>query len=325
MTGKDTDLIEIDVNDKRARRVRNDSRPAAVPPAPPARQQDSLGEQLVRYGTHLAASDLAENTKRAFASDIQILTEYFPEHLSVGSLTLGKLEAYFDWMQKERKAPCNNKTLSRRITSTRSFFGWLIQEGHLQEDPTRGLKRVAADPHVPTILNTGDIKRLNQKASDIFWKGQTPDARPLLLLQLLLQTGMKKKEVTSLRFSDFRFGSRALVHVRSGDGQPAYRDRHLPLSRNFGSILDAYRSQYAADKDDDTPVFDCTARNLEYQLEDLGRQAGPVSCKVGFEVLRWTAAVSDLRIGIDPEALRHKLGLSPVAWRNTRVRLHTLI
>lgn len=324
MTGKDADLIEIDVNDKRTRRVRNDSRPAAVPPAPPASQQDSLGEQLVRYGTHLAASGLAENTKRAFASDIQILTEYFPEHLEVGSLTLKDLETYFDWMQKERKAPCSNKTLSRRITSTRSFFGWLIQEGHLQEDPTRGLKRVTADPHVPTILNTGDIKRLNQKASDIFWKGRDPDARPLLLLQLLLQTGMKKKEVTSLRFSDFTFGSRALVHVRS-DAGPAYRDRHLPLSRNFGSILDAYRNQYAADKDDDAPVFDCTARNLEYQLEDLGRQAGPVSCKVGFEVLRWTAAVGDLRVGVPPEALRRKLGLSPVAWRNTRVKLHTLI
>ena len=325
MTGKDTDLIEIDVNHRRAQRVRDDSAPAVIPPAPPEGQPGSLGEQLVRYGTHLASSDLAENTKRAFASDIQILTEYFPEHLDVDQLTLKDLEAYFDWMQKERQAPCSNKTLSRRITSTRSFFGWLMEEGLLQEDPTQGLRRISTDPHVPAILNTGDIKRLNQKASDIFWNGQNPDARPQLLLQLLLQTGMKKKEVIGLRFSDFTFGGRALVHVRSGAGQPAYRDRHLPLSRNFGSILDAYRSQYAPDKDDDTPVFDCTARNLEYQLEDLGRQAGPVSCKVGFEVLRWTAAVGDLRIGVAPEALRRKLGLSPVAWRNTRIKLHTLI
>ena len=305
--------------------MRDDSGGAVVPPAPPEGPPGSLGEQLIRYGTHLASSGLAENTKRAFASDIQILTEYFPEHLDVNRLRLKELEAYFDWMQKERKAPCSNKTLSRRITSTRSFFGWLLEAGILQEDPTQGLRRVSTDPHVPAILDTGDIKRLNRKASDLFWKGRNPDARPLLLLQLLLQTGMKKKEVIGLRFSDFTFGGRALVHVRSGAGQPAYRDRHLPLSRNFGSILDAYRIQYAAGKDDDAPVFDCTARNLEYQLEDLGRQAGPVSCKVGFEVLRWTAAVGDLRIGVAPEALRRKLGLSPVAWRNTRVKLHTLI
>ena len=46
--------------------------------------------------------------------------------------------------------------------------------------------------------------------------------------------------------------------------------------------------------------------------------------QVGFEALRWTAAVRDFRTGTSEEQLRKKMGLSKISWRETREKIYQL-
>jgi site-specific recombinase XerD len=71
-------------------------------------------------------------------------------------------------------------------------------------------------------------------------------------------------------------------------------------------------------------LFPCTARNLEYVLDEASKRAGLTPRRVSFEALRYTCAVRDLREGMDEDALRRKLGLSHITWADTLEKLKKL-
>ena len=73
-----------------------------------------------------------------------------------------------------------------------------------------------------------------------------------------------------------------------------------------------------------TDLFECTPRNLEYVLDEVGQRANIRSTQVGFETLRWTSAVRDFRTGMPEERLREKMGLSKISWRETREKIYRL-
>ena len=81
-------------------------------------------------------------------------------------------------------------------------------------------------------------------------------------------------------------------------------------------MLDEYLEQYKPTEE----IFTCTARNLEYILNDVQDGAG-VETKVSFEILRWTSAVRDYLGGMDMDDLREKMGLSRVSWRETSTKI----
>jgi integrase/recombinase XerD len=93
----------------------------------------------------------------------------------------------------------------------------------------------------------------------------------------------------------------------------------LALGPGFVSLSQEYRTQYHPQIN----LFECTNRNLEYVLRDLGMLAG-VETPISFETLRMTCAVRDYRRGVPLEALRLKLGLSRLSWEDTSVKIERL-
>jgi integrase/recombinase XerD len=85
-------------------------------------------------------------------------------------------------------------------------------------------------------------------------------------------------------------------------------------------VLDEYLGQY---QPADT-LFTCTARNLEYVLHDLAEAAELPPGSLSFENLRWAAALQDWRAGVEHDDIRQKLGLSKIAWRETKMKLGRL-
>jgi integrase/recombinase XerD len=69
-------------------------------------------------------------------------------------------------------------------------------------------------------------------------------------------------------------------------------------------------------------LFDCTARNLEYVLDDVA-EAVEVP-EISFEMLRWTSAVRDYIGGMASDDLREKMGLSRISWRETSRKIEIL-
>jgi integrase/recombinase XerD len=148
--------------------------------------------------------------------------------------------------------------------------------------------------------------------------GEKTDPRPHLLVNLLLHTGVKKQECMAIKLTHIDTSNPAgpVVHIRYDKPRMLYKERRLRLPPGWVQVLAQYRRAY----EPEAFLFPCTARNLEYVLTHVAKQAG-LPEGMSFEMLRWTCAVRDYQARMDPERLRRKLGLSQMSWRETEPKL----
>lgn len=295
---------------------------AAETAPPPLRADSTLSAAITAFDEYMIRKGFSENTIKAFRNDLKILTGFMDGATRLHQISTQHLEDYLNWMQTERGAPCSAKTLARRITSLKVLFGWLHGVGVIGTDPAEPIPQQPARPPLPTILRDQDVTRLLRAAQDYLWDRSQADARPYLLVSLLMQTGMKKAECARLLVSDMQVerAQAPEVVIRYDEEGQAHKNRVLSLHPTIVPVLNQYLEQYKPD----TFLFDCTPRNLEYVLDEAGQRAGIRYVQVGFETLRWTCAVRDFRTGMPEERLRQKLGLSKISWRETREKIYQL-
>jgi len=289
---------------------------------PPIRADSSLLAAVSAFDEFMKRKDFRENTMKAFRNDLKIVVGYFGENTKLAQVSTTGLNEFLEWMQHSRGKSCSAKTLARRITTLKVFFGWVHGIGVLGTDPSEPVIQQPARTPLPVILREDEIDRLVSVARDYLWDRKHPDARPYLLVSLLLQTGIKKSECDNLLVTDVDLSEAGapLLIVQYAEQRYAHKNRQLRLDPNILPALRQYLDQYKPAND----LFECTPRNLEYVLDEIGTRANIRSTQVGFETLRWTCAVRDFRMGMPEERLREKMGLSKISWRETRDKIHRL-
>jgi integrase/recombinase XerD len=286
--------------------------------------ESKLTAALGPYRRYLEQQGKSENTIKAFLGDIRLLQRYFAErgeNPGMGDISTEMLNAFLHWLCHERKDKegkvmgCKPKTYARRVTSLKSFFGWLYATEVLSEDPAAPVIQKSARAPLPRVLTDAEIDRLQNTARDMLWSPRKPDARPYLLLLTLLYTGIKKSELLRLRLEDVDLSNprEPTITVRYDDPRYAHKERTLLLGPAFTPVYKQFLRQYQPKE----RVFEWSPRNLEYVLTDLAQEAGVPPNHISFEILRWTSAVRSYRFGMQPEAIRKKLGLSEIAWKET--------
>lgn len=290
--------------------------------APALRATSTLDAGIQEFDEYMLGKGFSENTIKAFRNDLKILRTFMDGSAVLRQISTEHLNDFLEWLQTGRGKPCSAKTLARRITTLKVFFGWLHESGVLGTDPAEAIVQQSVRTPLPSILYDDEVNRLLRAAQDCLWDRQKPDARPYVLTSLLLQTGIKKSECAKLLISDIDTSRPQApeVQVRYDDERYAHKNRRLPLHPNFLPPLNQYLEEYSPEQF----LFDCTPRNLEYVLEEIGQRANIKRLQVGFETLRWTCAVRDYRTGMPEDQLREKLGLSKVSWRDTREKIFRL-
>ncbi len=282
--------------------------------------QTTLLPAIQAWEMYLRDQGRSPNTIKAFLSDIRILAEYLPPDYVLGAITKSDLDHYFEWMEKERGVPCSPKTLARRITSTKAFFRWLHQYGVLIVDPAEKVLSRSVQSPLPVVLTEEERDAALEAAS----KRRTapkPDARPYLLLSLLLSTGIKKSECLGIHLSHIETEAPGapFVFIRYASPANRYKERKIPLTEDWMKAYREYLAQYRP-KD---KLFPWSARRLEYLLEEIGEEAG-LSKHLSFDMCRWTCALNDYQAGVEPDKIRQKLGISKIQWREIRLKLRKL-
>ncbi len=289
---------------------------------PPLRADSTLPVAVAAFEEYMLRKGFSENTIKAFRNDLKITVEFLGAESKLHQVTTQHLSDFLEWLQNERGKPCSAKTLARRITTLKVFFGWVHSVGALGTDPAEPILQQPARPPLPEILRDPEISKLQRVAQDYLFDRTNQDARPYLLLNLLLQTGMKKAEMARLLKSDIDLTRPQTpeLTIRYPEERNAHKNRTITLHSSIVSAINQYLEQYKPEQF----LFECTPRNLEYVLDEIGEKAGIKRMQVGFETLRWTCAVRDFRMGTPEERLRQKLGLSKISWRETREKIAQL-
>lgn len=280
---------------------------------PQLSRRASIKDALPVFQEHLRREGRSPHTINAFTSDLQLLIEFAGENNRLGEITTSDLNRFMEWIEHGRGIPCSRKSYARRVTTLKVFFAFLKNERIIANDPASDLlQRSGAAPLQP-ILSQAQVECLLLHTAALRVADE-PDARPDMLLRLLLDTGIKKSEAMVLTPASINRSQpeKPILTVRYRKRKNVYKERNILLDPDWLNVLDEYLIQYKPPEG----LFDCTARNLEYVLHNIAREAG-VDAKISFEILRWTGAVRDYQRGVDLDALREKMGLSRISWRET--------
>ncbi len=262
----------------------------------------------------------SQNTIKAFLSDVRLLTQFCSPDQTIGAITTDELNRFFEWMEKGRGIACSPKTLSRRITSVKSFFRWLHQHGTLTIDPAEKVLQRSAISPLPQVLTNDEYESVLLVA-DRHRRDKKPDARPYTLVALLLGTAIKKSECLGIHINHIELESKSgpFLFVRYASPANRYKERKIELQDDWVEAYKEYLTQYQPTDQ----VFLWSPRRLEYLLEDIGEEAG-LGKHLSFDMCRWTSALRDYQDGVEPDKIRQKLGVSKIQWRELFIKLKQL-
>jgi integrase/recombinase XerD len=274
------------------------------------------------FRQYLLKEGKSEHTVKAFTGDLQLVADFENNaNRPIGDFTTRDLDSFLHWLEIGRGVPCSPKSYARRVTSLKVYFKWLHQLAAIPYDPARAVIQRSGQAPLSDALSLDQTRAALEAARGFrFRKTDEQDYRPEVLLRLLLDTGVKKNEVMSLTPAhiDRDDPLNPVLNVRF-KVRSVFKERRIPLDRDWVTLLDLYLEQYALED----ILFHCTARNLEYILTDIGEKID-LKFKLSFEVLRWTCAVHDFLRGMDENDIRQKLGLSDVSWHETGAKVHKL-
>ena len=282
--------------------------------------QTTLPPAIKGWESYLKDQGRSNYTIKAFSGDLHLLASYLPPDRPIGSITTNDINLFLKWLQTGRGVPCSEKSLARRVTSIKSFFRWLSKYGAVSINPAEKVLQKTAISPLPTVLTTMEESLVIENARALC-NALKSDARPLCLVSLLLETGIKKGEclAVDLNHIDKESPGGAVLFIRYSNPRSRYKERKIALSSEWMQVLDEYVRQYQPKE----RLFPWSPRRLEYILEDLSLAAG-IEKHLSFDMCRWTCAMNDWEAGIEPDKIRQKLGISKIQWREVSMKLRQL-
>ncbi len=261
--------------------------PGGLPEAEPHERDGLMLGWIARFRSYLEGElNASPHTVRAYMKDLHAFRSFVRERSggepSVDGIDQDSLMLYL----RSRSQQCQKSTLSREITSLRSFFRFLAREGVVERNPVQDLSTPKVRRSLPRVLSVDEIGELLQ----------TPDPRSILglrdraILELLYSSGLRVSELVGLDSRDLLW-ELGVVRV-FGKGS---RERIVPVGGPALTALRAYmerRGELQGPSGDPDALF-------------LNRRGGRLSSRSVARLLDRHIARCSTRRGISPHSLRH--------------------
>ncbi len=227
----------------------------------------------------------------------------------------------------------SNRTLQRRLSAMRQFFGFLQRDGLRADQPAAELTGPKTPQHLPKFLSEHEVDQLlSWAANNVIATKDTDkegDARRLhVLLELLYATGLRVSEVIALQINAFPHQSPAPLASpipAPPEAQPMLRvigkgrkERLVPLTPTAAAVVAAYlpfRQRPLADSAPDsaphsTPNGTPQSANNPwlFPARRAGQGAQTISRQQAHSLLKQAALAAGLDPSrLSPHVLRHSL------------------
>ncbi len=175
-----------------------------------------------------AEAGASRHTLSAYRSDLERASDSLGGRLGdVDADAIAKLGG-----QWRELAPA---TVARRSAALRRFFGFLVDEGLRQDDPSSALPRPRFERPLPRILDADEVARMFDQAEDRATSDQPNALRNLALLELLYGSGLRASELVTLPRGALRKGQPFLI--LSGKGG---KERLVPISSRAEAAVERW-------------------------------------------------------------------------------------
>ncbi len=182
-----------------------------------------IDEKLVRgYVRYLKlVRGYSEHTVSAYQTDLSHLDNFLYERqIGLDAVQLEDLQAFVKWLREQGIGPSSQM---RILSGIRSFFRYLLLDGHLENDPTELLDSPSLPEHLPEVLSTEEVDMLEASIDLSKWEGH----RNRAIIEVLFSCGLRVSELVTLRLTDLHIGDDEGFLRILGKGS---KERLVPIS-----------------------------------------------------------------------------------------------
>ena len=221
---------------------------------------------------------MSQNTVASYCSDVEKFLKFFKgpaERLSAEDVS--------EYLASRPKL--SRRSQARLLSSLRSFFGWMVMEGMIKDNPCDRVDMPKLGRYLPEVLSEEEVFAMMDSVDLSTWQG----LRDRAILEVLYGCGVRVSEAVGLKMSALYLKEGFIRVVGKGD-----KERLVPVNDMAKEALEAYFEV--------RPVpYDQVSDDLVF-LNRFGRQLSRQSV---FKMIKTQALLADVRKEISPHTFRH--------------------
>lgn len=240
-----------------------------------------------------------------YGKDLKIFKKYLDiEHITnIKKIDYKVLRQYLSFLYE---FDYEKKTVTRNISTLRSFFKYLHKEDIIKNNPMTLIESPKLDKKLPKVLNNIEIEDILNIPDIATPLGQ----RDSVILELIYSTGVRVSELISIKLSDIDYSSKKIIITGKGNKE------RIVL---YGSVLEEKLNLYLNDgrlkllkKPCDYLIINhngnkITSRGIELIVDKI-LKTGHINYKISPHTLRHTFATHMLNNGADLKTVQELLG-----------------
>jgi integrase/recombinase XerD len=267
------------------------------------KSQEKIVKGYVRYLK--LERNVSANTLEAYQRDLEKLLSYLGgQQRHVVDVTLPDLQAFAAGLHDIGIGP---RSQCRILSGVRSFFHFLTVDGYRDDDPTELLESPTLGQHLPEVLTTAEVDRLEESIDLSKWEGH----RNRAIIEVLFSCGLRVSELVALRLTNLYLDD-GFVRV-NGKGS---KERLVPISpravKELGLWFDDRRQMTIKPGEEDYVFLNRRGAHLTRTmiLIMVKRQAeaAGIGKTISPHTLRHSFATALLEGGADLRAIQAMLG-----------------
>lgn len=179
----------------------------------------------------------------------------------------------------------SKKTVSRYISSLRTFFKYLYIEGDICNNPMILVSSPKLDKRLPVFLYTNDLEQLlNSPNLDNIY-----GIRDSLILELLYSTGIRVSELVNIKLKDIHFDEKRIKILGKGN-----KERYVL----YGEICSQKLINYLNNSRETFNI-----KNSEFLL--LGKNGTKLTTRFIEKIIKKYQQQANIKVKVTPHTLRH--------------------
>ena len=163
-----------------------------------------MKEDINRFLTYLTVEKgLADNTIAAYRNDLYQLAGFVEEEAakrgSIPSWAGFGRQGMLSYLLNLKERGYVPTTQARKVAAAKSFFGFMVAEGNMKDNPTQNVGSPKVGKSLPRPISVSQVRSLLEQPTKL----SAPEAkRDRAMLELLYASGMRVSELVSLNLDD---------------------------------------------------------------------------------------------------------------------------
>ena len=248
-------------------------------------QMNSSTPVFTAYRRYLRLQrNFSVNTVEAYLADLQKLLSYLDgAGISIEEATLDDLRHFAAGLHDIGISP---RSQCRILSGVRSFYRFMLLDGRMENDPTELLESPQLGEHLPEVLTTDEVDRMEAAVDLSKWEGH----RNRAIVEVLFSCGLRVSELVTLRRSSL-YLDQGFIRVM-GKGS---KERLVPISQRAITELGFWF--------DDRCHMDIRRGEEDYVF--LNRRGSHLTRTMILIIIKQLAAEAGITKTVSPHTLRH--------------------